>query len=80
MKKQLSNGIAPGDVKVLLKLSNLKPLHATSIVDTYNDLRKQSDSITKCFDAAGENEAIKFASDVFTRVENPFEEHRQQPL
>ena len=80
MKKQLSNGIAPGDVKVLLKLSNLKPLHATSIVDTYNDLRKQSDSITKCFDAAGENEAIKFANDVFTRVENPFEEHRQQPL
>ena len=45
-----------------------------------NDLRKQNDSIIKDFDAEGITDAIKFANDVFTRVENPFNKHRQQPL
>ena len=31
----------------------------------------------KGFDAAGITEAIKFANDVFTRVENLFDEYRQ---
>ena len=43
-------------------------------------LKKQKDSIIKGFDAAGITEAIRFANDVFTRVESPFDEHRQQPL
>ena len=80
MSKQLSNGIAPGDVKVFLKLSDLKPLHAMWIVDTYNHLRKQNDSIIKGFNAEGITEAIKFANDIVTRVENSFDKHRQQPL
>ena len=80
MTKQLLNGIAPGDVKVSLKLSNLKALHAKWIVDLYNHLRKQNESIIKGFDATGITEAIKFANDVFTRVENPFNNHKQQPL
>ena len=80
MSKQFSNEIAPGDVKVSLKLSDLKPLHAKWIVDTYNHLRKQNDSIIKGFDAPGLTEAIKFASDGFTKVENPFDKHRQEPL
>ena len=28
VSKRLSNGVRPGDVKVSLKLSDLKPLHA----------------------------------------------------
>ena len=80
MSKQLSNEMAPGDVKVSLKLSDLNPLQAKWIIDMHNDLRKQNDFIIKDFDAEGITEAIKFANDVFTRVENPFDKHRQQPL
>ena len=80
VSKQLSNGIMPGDVKVSLKLSDLKPLHAKRIVDTYNHLRKQNNSILKGFDAAGKTGAIKFANDIFTRIENPFDEHKKQLL
>ena len=38
VSKQLSNGTAPGDVKVSLKLSDLKPLQARWILETYNHL------------------------------------------
>ena len=62
-------------VKVSLKLSDLKPLHARWIVETSNNyLKHQNDSIIKGFDAAGISEAITFANDVFTRIENPFDE------
>ena len=60
-----------------LKLSDLKPLHARWIVETYNHLKHQNDSIIKGFDAAGISEAITCANDVFTREENPFDEQRQ---
>ena len=45
-------------VKVSLKLSDLKPLHARWIVEAYNHLKHQNDSIIKGFDAAGISEAI----------------------
>ena len=66
VSKQLSNGVAPGDVKVSLKLSDLKPLHARWIVEIYNHLKHQNDSIIKGFDAAGHSEAIACAKDIFT--------------
>ena len=78
VSKQLSNGVAPGDVKVSLKLSDLKPLHARWIVETYNHLKHQNDFIIKGFDAAWISEAITCVNDVFTRVENSFNEQRQQ--
>ena len=80
MSNQLPKGIAPGDVKIFIKLSDLKPLHARWIVDAHNHLRKQNDSIIKGFDSGRITESIKFANYVFTRVENPFDEHRQQLL
>ena len=78
VSKQLSNGVAPGYIKVSLKLSDLEPLHARWIVETHNHLKHQNDSIIKAFDAAGISEAITCANDVFTRVENLFDEQRQQ--
>ena len=78
LAKQLSNKVAPGDVKVSLTLSDLKPLHARWIVETYNHLKHQNDSIIKGSDAAGISETITSANDIFTRVENPFDEQRQQ--
>ena len=73
VSKQLSNGVAPGDVKVSLKLSDLKFLHARWSVVIYNHLKHQNDSIIK-----GINEAIACAKDIFTQVENPFYEKRHQ--
>ena len=77
VSKQLSNGVIPDDVKVSLKLSDLKPLHARWIVETYNHLKYQNHSIIKGFDAAGRSEAIACAKDIFTQIENPFDEQRQ---
>ena len=73
----MSNGKAPGDVKVSLKLSDLKPLHAKWIVDAYDHLKKQKDSIINGFDSAGITEAIKSANDIYTRIENPFRDDIQ---
>ena len=69
VSKQLSNRVAPGNVKVSLKLNDLKPLHARWIVETYDHLTHQNDSIIKFFDAAGISEAIIYANDVSIRVE-----------
>ena len=76
----LTNKFQALDIKVSFKLSELNPLQTKWIIDMHNDLRKQNDFIIKDFDAEGITEAIKFANDVFTRVENPFDKHRQQPL
>ena len=78
VSKQLSNGVIPGDVKVSLKLSDLKPLHTRWIVEIYNHLKYQNDSIIKGFDDSGHSEAIAYAKDIFTQIENPFNEQRQQ--
>ena len=73
VSKQLSNGVAPGDVKASLKLSDLKHFHARWIFETCNHLKHQNDFIIKGFDAAGIIQAITCGNDVFTRVENSFE-------
>ena len=44
VSKQLMNGKAPGDVKVSLKLNDLKPLHAKWIVEMYGYLKQQNSS------------------------------------
>ena len=41
VSRQLTNGKLPGDVKVSLKLSNLKPLHAKWVVEMYEYLKQQ---------------------------------------
>ena len=76
VSKQLMNGRALGDVKVSLKLSDLKPLHAKWIVDMYGYLKLQNESIVKGFEKAGILEAVEMAQEVYTRNENPFDEKR----
>ena len=76
VSKQLMNGRAAGDVKVSLKLSDLKPLHAKWIVDMYGYLKLQNESIVKGFEKAGILEAVEMAQEVYTRSENPFDEKR----
>ena len=77
---QLSNGTSPGDMKVSLKLSILKPLHTKWIVESYQHLKEQKDSITKGFVSAGILEAIESTNTVYTSIENLFMESKPQCL
>ena len=68
--------MAPVNVKVSLKMSDLKSLYARWIVEINDYLRQQKGSILNGFDKAGITETIKSANEVFTRIENPFTEKR----
>ena len=76
VSKQLMNGKASGDVKVSLKLTDLKPLHAKWIVEMYGYLKQQKESVVKGFEKAGILETVKMAQEVYARCENPFDEKR----
>ena len=76
VSKQLMNGKAAGDVKVSLKLSDLKLLHAKWIVEMYGYLKQQIESVVKGFEKAGILEAVKMPQEVYARCENPFDEKR----
>ena len=71
VSNQLKRGMAPGNIEVSFKMFNLKPLHARWIVEMY--LRQQKGSILNGFDIT---KAVKLASEVFARIENPFSEKR----
>ena len=76
VSKELRLGKAAGDVKVSLKLSELKPLHARWIVKMYDFLKHEKASIVKGFEKAGILESVQSAQQVYSRCENPFEEKR----
>ena len=78
--EQLKKSVAPGDVKVSLKISDLKPLHPHWIVDMYTYLKQQKESILNGFDKACITEAVKSANEVFARIENPFTEKRANEM
>ena len=65
-KSQLTNGKSQGDVKVSLKLSDLKPLHAKWMVEMYEYLKQQKESIIKGFEKAGIIKTVKSVQDVCT--------------
>ena len=68
VSEQLRRGAAPGEVKISMKLSDLKPLHARWIVDMSVYLKQQNESIVNGFDKAGITEAVKSANEVFSRI------------
>ena len=70
--RQLKSGKDSTDIKVSSKLSDLKPLHASWIVDLYKHMQGEDELILKGFKEAGIYEAINDAQEVFERVENPF--------
>ena len=72
VSNQLKRCVAPGNVKVLLKMSNLEPLHARCIVEIYDYLKQQRELILNGFDKVGVIEAVKSANEVFTRIGNTF--------
>ena len=69
---QLNRGVDPTEVKTTSKLSDLKPLHASWIVDLYEHLKKETRMIIKGLDSAGITEAVNNAESVYDKIENPF--------
>ena len=74
------NGKAPGDGKVSLKLSDLKPLHAKWIVEMYGYLKQQKESVVKGFEKAGILEAVKMAQEVYAGVKILLTKNDKQSL
>ena len=70
---QRNQGLDPTEVKIPSKLSDLKPLHASWIVDLYEHLKKETGMIIKGFDSTGITEAVNNAQSVSEKIENPFE-------
>ena len=77
VSEQSRRGVAPGDVKVSMKLSHLKPLPASWIVEIFDYLKQQNESIVNGFNKAGITEAVKSANEVFSRIKNPFTHKRE---
>ena len=80
VSEPLTKGVAPDEVKVSMKISDLKPLDAHWIVDMYTYLKQQKESILNGFDKAGIIEAVKSANEVFATIENPFAEKRTNKI
>ena len=70
--RQLKSGNDPTDMRVSSKLSDLKPLHASWIVDLYKHMQGEDELILKGFKEAAIYEAINDAQEIFERVENLF--------
>ena len=71
---QLKKGIDPAGTKIYSKLSNLKPLHASWIVDLYKLLSDNQEIIANGFYSAEISEVVTKASTILYKVENPFRE------
>ena len=69
---QLKSGKDPANIKISSKLSDLKPLHASWIVNLHNHMQGECETIVKGFKEAGIVEAIKDSEAIYERVENPF--------
>ena len=59
-------------IKISSKLSDLKPLHASWIVDLYKYMQGEDEPILKGFKEAGIWKAINNPQEILEIVENPF--------
>ena len=64
---QLLDRTDPADVKVSLKLLDLKPLYAIWVVHLYNDIYQEKETITKQFDATAISGTIGNALYIFKK-------------
>ena len=69
---QLKRDVTPRNVKTLLKLSDLKPLHTHWVVEMYGYIKQQKQSILNGSDKASITEAASSANKVFASIEGSF--------
>ena len=72
--QQLNRGVTAHDVKVGLKLSIMKPLHAKWITEMYHHLKRSKQIVISGFRKAHITEAISEADQLAQLCENPFAE------
>ena len=68
---QLERGVEPHDVKVDVKLSTIKPLHAGWIIDYYKHMKSSRSVIKSGFRKALITEAAMEAEALIKLCENP---------
>ena len=72
--EQLNKGVAAHDVKVDVRLSTVKPLHANWIIAMYKHMRNSKDLIINGFKKAHIMEAFVRSSSLSILCENPFQD------
>ena len=72
--QQLNGGVAPHDVKVDVRLSVIKPLHAKWVIELYHHLKRSKHIIISGFRKAHITDAIIEAIQLAHLCENPFAE------
>ena len=72
--QQLNRGVTAHDVKVGLKLSIMKPLHAKWITEMYHHLKRSKQIVISGFRKAHITEAVSEADQLAQLCENPFAE------
>ena len=71
---ELNRGVRPHDVKVDVRLSKIKPLHAKWIIQMYHHLKNSKDLIISGFRKAHIIDAVTDARQLSMLCENPFQE------
>ena len=69
-------GVTPGNDKVSLRMSDLKPLNARGIVEMYDYLKHQKGLMLSGFYKVGITGSVKSENEVFARIENTCKETR----
>ena len=72
--QQLNRGVAAHDVKVDVKLSIMKPLHAKWIIEMYHYLKRSKQIVISGFRKANLTEAVSKAAQLAQLCENAFAE------
>ena len=67
---KLNRGADSTEVKVTSKLTDLKPLRVSWIVDLYEHLKKETGMIVKGFDSVEITEAVNNAQSLYEKIEN----------
>ena len=71
-QNNFNDDVDVADVKVSLKLLDIKEIHAKWIFETYEYLKDNREFITNGFEAAGITEIFKKAQHFVSRIDNPF--------
>lgn len=74
VQEQLRKGVNPHDIKVDVKLSTVKPLHAKWIIEMYHHLRNSKNIITNGFRKAHITDSVFESFSLVNLCENPFQE------
>ena len=72
--QQLNRGVVAHDVKVDVRLSTMKPLHARWIIDMYKHLKDSKVLVLSGFRKAHISEAVAEAANLAHLRENPFQD------